>query len=138
MVPFQLVRGKTQLSQTRMPLLIIVHAQSASGLDTQTIKRPWVPWNTRIHSIRLYVPYIPPLPCHLSDCDSSLKESVVPYSNHEFGGAHPTGTAGSVDFQTQVSSVSPQAPVCTQNLRALRLTEPAPGVSAECRIRTSA
>ncbi len=76
MAPFQLVRGKTQLSQTRMPLLIIVPAQSASGLDTRTIRQPWVPWNTRTHSIQLYVPYIPPLPCLLSDFSKGISRPI--------------------------------------------------------------
>ncbi|KAF8495749.1 hypothetical protein F5888DRAFT_1635428 [Russula emetica] len=45
-----------------------------------------------------------------SDCDSSPKESIVPYANQNFGSAHPTGIAVTVDGPIQTWSVAPQAP----------------------------
>jgi hypothetical protein len=46
-----------------------------------------------------------------SDCDSSPKESIVPYTNQGFGGAHPTDFAATVGGPVQTWSVAPQAPV---------------------------
>jgi hypothetical protein len=46
MVPFQLISGKMQLSQTRITRMLlsrIVPVQSARGIETRTIKRPRVP-----------------------------------------------------------------------------------------------
>jgi hypothetical protein len=43
MVPFQLISGRMQLSQTRMLLYRIAPVQSAQGPETWTIKRPRVP-----------------------------------------------------------------------------------------------
>ncbi len=59
-----------------------------------------------------------------SDCDSSLKESVVQYANQNIGSAHSPDITATVDRPMQAWSVAPQIPVRSQILCSLGLAEP--------------